>query len=97
LRLRNKYYANRTFVPNVDVLDSSFALGTFPVSSEFCCDPVIGITVEVGGVGKFRPGIPLIDTMSCVSETTISSDARAMMTNKTDEIKLGKYLSPNDS
>jgi hypothetical protein len=41
--------------------------------------------------------VPLTDTMPLVRETTISSETRTVMANKIKEVRLRKYLRPDDS
>jgi hypothetical protein len=62
-----------------------------------CCNSVIGEAVEIAGKGILRSKVPLTDTMPLVRKTTISSDTRTVMANKTVVINLRKNLRPNDS
>jgi hypothetical protein len=93
----NEYYTYGQFIPHAEVLDSFFTFVSCPDTTDPCGNPVIGVGVEVRGIGELRSLVPMLNPMSLVRETTICSDTRPVMTNKVKAIKPRKNPRPNES
>jgi hypothetical protein len=93
LSLWYKYYSDTGFTGDGAVLDTIVSFRSFFVANS-ACEPIVREAVEVTWEGMLGPVGPLADAISFVRKITISSDARAMATNKTIRIKVSKDSRP---
>jgi hypothetical protein len=81
------------FAGDGGILDPIITGFSFFVANSACV-PIVREAVEVTWEGVLGSVVPAADAISFVRKITISSDARAMATNKTIRIKVSKDSRP---